>query len=79
MRIDLECIYCGLKWQMEVQSRPEIELLSCSTCQDTSLKVRDYAKSTINYYAGSPAFAPKEVPVKFSYFKPSDDHYMGFD
>ena len=79
MKIDLECTYCGLKWQMEAQSRTEIELLYCLVCKDISLKVRDHSKSGIDYYAGSPPFAPKEVPIKFSYYKPTEDHYLGFD
>lgn len=58
MYVELECTYCGFKWEESVSTKAEIDEMACihGNCGDTNLKVRDVARTKIDYYQGSPPF-----------------------
>lgn len=58
MDIELECTYCGHKWEKTIYNKSSIESERCPKCKDASLKVRDLAKTKVDYYKGSPPFPP---------------------
>lgn len=57
MYVELECVYCGFKWEENVSSKQEIEEMLCikGDCKDSNLKVRD-VRAKVDYYQGSPPF-----------------------
>lgn len=59
MIVELECTYCGKKWQIQSVNQAQIESSKCIKCGDSSLKIRDASKSKIDYYEGCPAFPDK--------------------
>lgn len=73
MIVDIECTYCGKKWSRLIYARESLDSEKCSKCNDKNLKVRDQAKSKIDYYGGSPPF-PVEMADIFEAYR----HYDGF-
>jgi len=80
MKIELECTYCGKKWEATAYNKQMIEAMSCSKCGDSNLKVRDRAVSKIDtyttkettvskvdYYQGCPPFPPKKLEPDWTY------------
>lgn len=59
MTVELECTYCGHKWEKTVYNKQSIENEKCPHCGDSTLKVRDASTSKIDAYKGSPPFPPK--------------------
>jgi hypothetical protein len=57
--VELECMYCGHKWEQTVYNKQTVENSWCPKCKDSNLKVRDLAAAKIDTYAGSPPFPPK--------------------
>lgn len=60
MRVSIECMYCGHKWEKMAYNKQSIEDEKCPKCNDSTLKVKDLEASKIDYYQGSPPFPPKE-------------------
>jgi DNA-directed RNA polymerase subunit RPC12/RpoP len=60
MDIGLECTYCGHKWEKTFYNKHSIEAERCPRCKDASLKVKDLAKTKVDYYQDSPPFPPKK-------------------
>jgi NAD-dependent SIR2 family protein deacetylase len=56
MRVELECTYCGHKWEKTAYNKESIESEVCPHCKDSTLKVRDLSTSKVDYYKGSPPF-----------------------
>lgn len=63
MTLDLECMYCGHKWEKTAYDRRSIESATCPKCKDSNLKVRDRDTSKVDYYKGSPPFPPKPIKL----------------
>jgi hypothetical protein len=59
MTVELECTYCGHKWEKMVYNKQTVESERCPHCNDSNLKVRDASVSKVDTYAGSPPFPPK--------------------
>ena len=59
IEIQLECTYCGNKWNATAWSKVEIDSMICSKCKDSRLVVRDRT-SKVDYYQGSPPFPEKK-------------------
>jgi hypothetical protein len=55
--VELECTYCGAKWEDYVTSKADVERKICAKkgCGCSTLVVRDLAKK-IDYYQGCPPF-----------------------
>lgn len=80
MVVELEFTYCGKKWNHVARSQAEIELMKCSKCGDSGLKVRDASKSKIDGYAGCPPFPEKKNAAKdIQYYGLPDDYYGSSD
>lgn len=60
MRVELECTYCGKKWEKIAYNKQSIESEVCSRCKDTNLKVRDLDTTKVDYYQGCPPFPSKD-------------------
>lgn len=60
MKVQLECMYCGNKWDKIAHTKQSIESETCPKCNDSSLKVRDHQASKIDTYKGCPPFLPKK-------------------
>lgn len=62
MTLDLECTYCGFKWQKEVYAYQTTDQLKCENgnCKDSNLKIRDLSKTKIDTYKGCPPFPKKD-------------------
>lgn len=58
MIVQLECCYCGYKWEKIVYNKQSVEDEKCPKCSDTSLIVRD-ATAKIDPYKGCPSFPDK--------------------
>lgn len=71
--VELECMYCGNKWQRLCRSKEEIEAQKCNNCGDSTLKVRDASTAKMNYYAGSKPFPEKSKEVNWDDFYGSSD------
>lgn len=54
---ELICRYCGNSW--EVNYTPN-DILYCSECKDTNIKVVDNYRDKIDQYLGCPAFPDKQ-------------------
>lgn len=70
MTVELECMYCGHKWEQVVYNKQTVENATCPKCKDSNLKVRDIAAAKIDTYVGSPPFPPKpekKVPPDWSF------------
>jgi len=59
LEIQIECTYCGNKWNATSWSKTEIDSMICPKCKDSRLIVRDRT-SKVDYYQGSPPFPPKK-------------------
>ena len=68
MRIQLECHYCGHKWEDTVFNKSAIEGMRCrnGNCNDSNLTVRDLA-AKVDYYQGCPPFPVKEDKFNYNY------------
>jgi transcription elongation factor Elf1 len=90
MKIELECTYCGKKWEATVYNKQMIEAMSCSKCGDSNLKVRDLAVakidtystkenavSKVDYYQGCPPFPEKKRTQDWG--EMYDDYAPGVD
>lgn len=60
MIVEMTCKYCGHHWQLKNIYRNPNSKIICAICGDTNIIVRDYEKSRIDYYAGSPPFPEKK-------------------
>lgn len=74
MTVELECMYCGHKWEQTVYNKQTVENACCPKCKDSNLKIRDASAAKIDTYKGSPPFPPK--PEKK---EPPDWTFMGAD
>lgn len=61
MIYQLECTYCGYSWEKLVYNKAGLESACCSKCRDTSLIIREKAK-TVDFYQGAPPFQSNEDP-----------------
>ncbi len=61
MILEIECLYCGYKWERNVYMRTSMDNEKCLKCKDSHLKVRDMNDVKVNYYLGSPDF-PSDKP-----------------
>lgn len=67
MLVDVECTYCGQKWEENVYNQSSLHDMKCKYCKDKNLKFKDKDKSKIDYYQGCPPFPEKPK---------DDDRYM---
>jgi len=42
MRFNLECQYCGKKWEESFFYRDSVKEIKCKTCGDKNIKVKEY-------------------------------------
>lgn len=59
MIIEMECEYCGNKWEAGAIELADIGRPICLKCGDKNIKLKDASKSKVDYYQGSPAFSKK--------------------
>ncbi len=60
-RFELSCQYCANRWFLDYMPN---EQPKCDRCNDTNIRVKDLAKSKIDYYQGAPAFEEKTKEIK---------------
>lgn len=78
MNVELECAYCGYKWDKTAYNKSSIESEKCPHCGDTNLKVRDANVAKIDAYKGCPPFPPKRGEPDWS-FRGADFAFAGAD
>ncbi len=76
MKLELECMYCGHKWEKEAYNRQSVDAEICPRCKDSSLKVRDFNAARIDSYKGCPPFPPKKKDMSDWVFTGTDYAYL---
>lgn len=71
MRIELECTYCGRKWEMEIYNRLQVQGVKCK-CGHTKLRSKDMA-GKVDYYKGCPPFPDFDD----DFYNEDDDDWRG--
>jgi Zn finger protein HypA/HybF involved in hydrogenase expression len=41
MTLEMECQYCGKKWEETVYYRPNSNNIRCPTCKDRNIKIKE--------------------------------------
>lgn len=69
--LELECKYCGAKFNKNVYSYNSLEYEKCFKCGSSDFMYKDLNKDKIDYYQGAPAFPQEkkdEKDVNYEYF-----------
>jgi hypothetical protein len=59
MKVHIMCRYCGFKLVKEIYGQSSLENEKCIKCGDRDLDVKEFSKSTVDYYQGCPPFPDK--------------------
>lgn len=60
-KINIECKYCGNKWEKIIWGNPSSDGLKCEVCgEGQNFFFREIKTSNIDYYDGSPPFPEVE-------------------
>ena len=69
MLFQLECKYCGAKWERQLYTSNA--KANCYKCGDSNVKFKELAQHKVDYYKGTPAFREEDEEAK----KKEDEMY----
>lgn len=77
MVVEMECTYCGQKWQETTMNPTSLVNTRCSKCGDKTIRMKDVTKTKVDYYQGCPPFPAKKEKGYYTGFP--DDYYGSTD
>lgn len=61
MKVAIECMYCGEKWEKTIYNQANLEHERCPICKSTKyLKVKDLKDTKVDYYKDCKPFPKKD-------------------